>query len=46
MLKDRTRNLRTQDDSNNMWVSCGQRFMAMHESNPTSQRLKPKILKG
>jgi hypothetical protein len=35
VLKDRTMNLKTDDDRTDVWVSCGQTFMAMHESNPT-----------
>ena len=34
-MKKRTRNLSTQDDNADVWVSCGQTFIALHESNPT-----------
>jgi hypothetical protein len=46
MLKEWVTNLRADDDDADVWVSCGQTFTEMHESNPPPYRLKPKILKG
>jgi hypothetical protein len=34
------------DNESDVWGSCGLALIELHESNPTSYRLKPKILKG